>query len=62
MSGSKTTPLSGQLQGNEHATTKPSCASVRTFVCQGSGKAAAVLYGSAIKCRCGVWSAAEVLS
>ena len=32
----------------------------RTFVCQGCGEASVVLYGSRMKCHCGVTSAAEV--
>lgn len=35
---------------------------IRTFTCQGCGKAAAVLYGARLKCRCGVTSAAEIFA
>ncbi len=33
----------------------------RIFVCQGGGKAVAVLYGAAVKCGCGTTSSAEVM-
>jgi hypothetical protein len=32
----------------------------QTFICQGCGKAVAVLYGAAIRCGCGVTSAARI--